>query len=670
MIKKAASALLIGIMALSIPTVMYGQQAGYHTPDQAAQQLVSLSKSHPDVTMIHDLAVTPGGNKVVMLEVGKEVTAKTKKIPAVFVMADLSGTRPLAVEGALELADHLLKNKEIYEAKTWYIVACGNPDAAKRFFSKPLYAISANDLPRNDDQDDQTDEDGPDDLNNDGVISMMRVKDPLGTYVVVDEDPRLMRKADSKKGESGVYKLYTEGIDNDGDGEYNEDGKGGTNPAINFPPLFKYFKGEAGLYPGSTPESYAIMAFVFSHPEIAMIYSLDGSNLTYTNFRTDRRSTGSTTSIKVPENRAAMLGLDPEQTYTLKEITDILKERFGVPDIDESMVSSFLGLGAVVNPLDEDMALYKKYTDDYKEFLKEKGLPTDRFDAEQPDDGSFELWAYLHVGVPVFSSDLWIVPKAPKEKEAEDALSPDKIEKMSKDEFLALSDEQLMKVMGEEANAEAVSRIREAVDSGKFTPEQLAGMLKKKKPAKSEGKMDEKEAAMLNFSDNKLQGKGFIPWKPYKHPTLGDVEIGGFVPFVATTPPLETVDSLLMAETEWITRLANDLPELSIYETKVTEKGGGVYALEVYIANNKFMPYPTGMGKRNKQPAPAIVLIEGNGVTFLEGHPRTAVNEVAGNTRNKMTWLIQADRPVSLKIKLESFEAGNDEKIVKIGGKS
>ena len=144
MIKKAASALLIGIMAISIPTALYGQQVGYHTPEQAAQQLVSLSKSNPEITRIHNLAVTPGGNKVLMLEIGKEVSAKTKRIPAVLVMADLSGTRPLAVEGALELSEYILANKDSYQDRTWYIVACGNPDAAIHFFNKPLQLDSYN----------------------------------------------------------------------------------------------------------------------------------------------------------------------------------------------------------------------------------------------------------------------------------------------------------------------------------------------------------------------------------------------------------------------------------------------------------------------------------------------------------------------------------------------
>ena len=55
----------------------------------------------------------------------------------------------------------------------------------------------------------------------------MRVKAAGGEYMVDPDEPRLMKRADPKKGETGVYKLFTEGTDNDGDGFINEDPPGG-----------------------------------------------------------------------------------------------------------------------------------------------------------------------------------------------------------------------------------------------------------------------------------------------------------------------------------------------------------------------------------------------------------------------------------------------------------
>jgi len=60
----------------------------------------------------------------------------------------------------------------------------------------------------NEDNDGQVDEDGPEDLDGNGLITMMRVKSPEGRWLIDPEEPRLMRPADPKKGEKGEYLLY------------------------------------------------------------------------------------------------------------------------------------------------------------------------------------------------------------------------------------------------------------------------------------------------------------------------------------------------------------------------------------------------------------------------------------------------------------------------------
>ena len=114
-----------------------------------------------------------------------------------------------------------------------------NPDVAQAYFSKTRYERRRNGLHMDDDLDDLVDEDGPDDLNKDGLITQIRVKDPEGTMIPDPSDAKLMRKADSKKGEKGIYKIYTEGLDNDGDGLYNEDPPGGVEINRNFPHDFE-----------------------------------------------------------------------------------------------------------------------------------------------------------------------------------------------------------------------------------------------------------------------------------------------------------------------------------------------------------------------------------------------------------------------------------------------
>ena len=94
----------------------------------------------------------------------------------------------------------------------------------------------------------------------------------------------------------------------------------------------------------------------------------------------------------------------------------------------------------------------------------------------------------------------------------------------------------------------------------------------------------------------------------------------------------------------------------------------GVYEVEIWVENSNYLPFPTAMGNRNMQPAPAIVTVEGGGIEFLEGKKRTAINSIAGNKNTKLHWLIQSESPVTLNVKLESKSAWSDNTQIKLGG--
>jgi len=197
-------------------------------------------------------------------------------------------------------------------------------------------------------------------------------------------------------------------------------------------------------------------------------------------------------------------------------------------------------------------------------------------------------------------------------------------------------------------------RVIAMMESGQGNPKQMASMMKQMpRPKKDEKGADPEEQALLDYSDKVLGGKGFVEWTAYDHPTLGAVEIGGFAPYIHSSPPYEIVDSLLELQVPWITELADKLPELKIFEAKVTPRGAGIYQLEVWTENRSFLPFPTAMGRRNNQPAPAVLVIEGD-VEILEGSMRTPLNSVAGHSRVKNSWLVKADKSADLEIRLTS----------------
>lgn len=655
------------LLSLVFTAVVSGQKA-YRDPVAVNKTIGQMMQNSGGMLKVRTLATSPGGTEVLLMEISN---SKTSVNPAILVTGNMTGTTPVSTEAALSLAERILKDPRLCENLTWFIIPMGNPDAFQRYFSKPLYMDPGNSTPFNDDTDDQTDEDGYNDLDGNGVITQMRVKAPDGIWIPLSSDPRLMRRADPLKGEKGIYKLYSEGIDDDGDGRYNEDAPGGTNVDINFPHLFKFSGRRSGLYPGSTPEAYSIMKFAFEHPELAMVMAFGSTNFLLVPPQGGRKGSADFNKITIPEDMGKALGIDVSRTYTMAEIIEMVQPM--VPagmEVDENMVASFLGLGAIVNPLEDDLAFYNKIAEEYKEYLKNKGVKSDRFDPAPAEDGSFELWAYYHLGLPIFSMDFWALPKV-KEESSADKLTIEALEKMSSDDFVALSEDKISAFLKERGappqyNAKMIVGM---VKGGQLTPEKIAGMMKQMPaPAKDDQKGDPKEAAQLAFSDKYLEGRGFIPWKIFKHPSLGEVEIGGFVPFTDNTPPIAMVDSLLDLHLPWVFELVKKLPKLKISETKLTDKGNGIYQVEAWVTNEGFLPFPTAMGKKDNVPAPAILTVEGSNLEFLSGKKRTPVPEVAGEKSVKYTWLIKIAKKGNLTIRLDSKQAGSDLKNLNIEG--
>lgn len=643
----------------------------YHPPDEITQALKKLSVMFPEKTAIHRLSMSPGENPVMILELGTEIGKPDRKNPAILVVANLNGITPISSEGAMKLIQLILGKGEVMKDRTWYVLPMGNPDAAKRFFSTPLLDDSRNLKPHNDDMDDRVDEDPVEDLNGDQVVSMMRVKDPAGTWIPIPGEPRLMKKADWSKGEKGVYKLYTEGIDNDGDGQYNEDGRGGVNIAVNFPHLFRFFTKSGGLWAGSEPESFGLFKFIFDRKEIAMTVALGESNFCLIPPRGGRKGTADFSKIKIPARIGKRMNIDVSRTYTMEEVMAMVK-RF-VPsgfEITESMVASFLGLGAMVNPQPADLKFYTHLSEEYKEFLKKNKLDADRLDPPKAKDGSFELWSYYHLGIPSFSLDFWTLPEPSEKKKKESDLTPEKLEKMSNEDFIALGEEKIdsfLKSAGAPANVKA-SMILNAVKNGMMTPKRMADMLRKMPKPKSKEGGDPVQKALLEFSDKELEGKGYLQWTPFQHPSLGPVEIGGAMPFASNTPPPRMIKSLLDGQVPWILNLSNKIPRIKIGKTEVTGLGHGLFRLKVWIKNQGYLPYPTEMGNRNNQILPVVVTIGGKDIEILEGKERELVDSVPGNGCQSVSWMLYSRSSGKVIVESKTRIAGRDSVLVDLGG--
>lgn len=666
--------ILMGILSFTISSWTAQSKFSfdrYHTPAELNEALKNFANSYPKITKLHKIAVSPGRETLNLLEIGSEVNRKKKTLPAIFVAANMEGTVPLSSEAAIYLIQLILEKPEARKDKTWYVLPFGNPDASKKYFAIPLNMDARNAHPYNDDMDDKADEDGVEDLDGNGKITKMRVKDPQGEWIPVPGDPRMMKKADWAKGEKGIYKIYTEGIDNDGDGEYNEDGPGGVNIGINFPHLFQFFTKTGGIWAGSEKETLNMIKFLTEHREIAMTFTFGAVNFCLTPPKGGRKGAVDLSKLKIPKRFASFLNADPDKTYTIKEVMEMVKPF--VPEgmeVTEAMIASFLGLGAVVNPLPEDLKFYKELSEKYKEFLKKNKLDAKRLETPGAKDGSFELWSYYHLGLPSFAMDFWTLPEVKEEKKEEAAITPEKLEKMTNEEFIALGEEKItefLKSAGAPPSFKA-KQVIEAVKSGMMTTKRMAEMMRQMPKPKSKEGGNPKEKALLAFSDKELGGKGFVQWKPYKHPTLGEVEIGGAVPYASNTPPATMIEKLLKSQVPWVFNLTEKMARIKIGKTDVKPLGGGFYRVKAWIENSGYLPYPTAMGRRNNRILPVIVTIDGASYKVIEGKKHSLVKAIEGLKAKMVTWIIQVEKPTKLTIKAITNIAWRDTKQIELGG--
>ncbi len=678
-LKTVASGLLALLMVFFL-LVPGRSEKTFPSPAELANKLKELSSRHSEICRLSSIGKSYGGQEIFLLEIaaGKDRTKPVDR-PGVLVVANSEGIHLPGTVAALQLAESILayygKDKawtDFLNRRAVYVIPLLNPDAAAAYFSRPLLERTFNTRPVDEDNDGLVDEDAPEDLNGDGLITMMRVKSPEGRWIVDPKNPRLMRQADPKKGEKGEYELYTEGIDNDGDGLFNEDGPGGVEINRNFPHDFEYFQKRAGLYPVSEPESEALLRFMFEHKNIAMVINFSTEN-NLLNMQQTGQARVAAERVRVPRQFASMLGLDPDTEYTLKEIVDALKASGfgGGMEIDESLVATFLGLGPAVTLDRSDQAIYEELQKDYKNILKAAGLDYLEKRARGVGKGSFAAFCYYQYGVPVFSFDLWQVPE-PKKEEKKDELTPERLKSMSSEEFLALGEEKIAAFLKERGAPPSfnASMLIKMVQSGQVTPARMAEMMEKiPRMAGAGGPAGEEhpEAYLLAYSDNVLKGAGFVDWKPFKHPQLGEVEIGGFLPYLKYTPPSDRLQASVKAHVDFCQKLMMKLPELSIKETKVEKLGADLYRITVYLHNSGWLPTSFAQGRRALIAYPIRVTLGLDGKQkIFAGRPVETLPFLNGGETRKLEWTVQARKGSTVRVRVWSNRITPVEKTIKL----
>jgi hypothetical protein len=276
--------IFIGFILLSAYLPL-AHSAEYYDNKSLGRCLASLAEENPGLVRVDSIAQSMHKHRVWLVELGRGTKQDRQTRPAMLVVAGIEGNDligcTIAVTWIEDLIEKYENNAEItrlLKTTTIYVVPRLNPDAADHFFSDLKIETSTNDKPVDDDHDGLIDEDGPEDLNDDGLITWMRIEDQEGEYILDPKDNRLLLKADHLKGEIGAWRYLREGIDNDHDERWNEDGPGGVNFNRNFPYNYKFFAEDSGVYQLSEAETHALADFVVDHPNIGIVMTYGTSD--------------------------------------------------------------------------------------------------------------------------------------------------------------------------------------------------------------------------------------------------------------------------------------------------------------------------------------------------------------------------------------------------------
>ncbi|MEO9886479.1 MAG: M14 family metallopeptidase [Balneola sp.] len=474
---------------------------GYHTVDVMYVWYQKWAEMYPEIVDLYQVATSFEGRPILQMTITNKETGKDTDKPAAYFEGGRHSGEITSSESILWLTKHLLENygkddaiTHLIDTKAIYLRPQNNPDGSNLYLHTAQRNRSSV-RPHDNDRDGLLDEDSEEDLDGDGIIYQIRKKaseDEMdkANYVIDDRDPkgRLMKRVLEGKGK---WFVYSEGIDNDGDGDFNEDGIGGLDLHRNYvenwrPDVGKdatgrgYTQYGAGEFPLSEPESRSVVMWMLTHPNISVVNSMD---------------------TRVP------MHLRPPSTSKSEE-------RMYPADLKLYEKYDKMGLEITNYPWAGDV--YETYMTRY---------PTNRVTGDpstpSPLFGHGPDFGYFYFGSIWYGDELW--------------------------------------------------------NNGAM--EDYNG----------DGVYDDFDG--ITWDDKENNGNGFREWEPFDHPTLGEVEIGGFHPkFFSQNGPGWQLEGWAKKQALFNLAMAMELPQIELNDVTVEKKKDNKYKITVKWKNSGNLP--------------------------------------------------------------------------------
>lgn len=258
----------------------------WHDVPELYDDMARLEKAFPKFLKMESVGKSYNGLDIMVMKINNSETGAEMSKAAMYIDANIHGNEIQGGEVCLYTIWYLMENygridkvTKLVDERVFYIFPCVNPDGRQYFMEGSGGGARTGQVPVDNDNDGLYAEDGPNDLNGNGVIEQIRKYVPgEGNYRISNVDPRIMEPVPF--GQTGDYILLgSEGTDDDGDGRVNEDGPGSYDPNRNWAADWQpdYIQGGAMEYPFQLPESSAINQFLIAHPNIAGVQAYHNS---------------------------------------------------------------------------------------------------------------------------------------------------------------------------------------------------------------------------------------------------------------------------------------------------------------------------------------------------------------------------------------------------------
>jgi len=101
----------------------------------------------------------------------------------------------------------------------------------------------------------------------------------------------------------------------------------------------------------------------------------------------------------------------------------------------------------------------------------------------------------------------------------------------------------------------------------------------------------EDDLKLLKWSDEQCNGQAHVDWKPFHHPQLGAIEIGGWDKMnFWRNPPPHLREREAARFPKWMTQIALSLPRLEVLRTEVRALGPDTWRVRFAVCNSGWLP--------------------------------------------------------------------------------